>query len=70
MNKPINKLLIYISNSNKETLKIVTICLKNSISIEIINTNELYFFIYDTEHFNKLQGLLSTEIINSQGFNL
>jgi hypothetical protein len=70
MNTLINKVLIYVSNSNTETLKIVSVCIKNSIAIEILNGNELYFMIYDTNYFDLLSNLLGSDVINEEGFNI
>lgn len=64
-----NATITFISESNKETISIVRKCLANSIGIDIRNSNELYFFIHDFAHFNKLQAIFGTEIINESNLN-
>lgn len=64
-----NKHLMHISKSNKETISIVRKCLINSIGIEILNSNELFFFIYDVIHFDKLQSILGSKVINENNFS-
>jgi hypothetical protein len=58
------KTLIYICKNQSELLKIAKICLKNNISFEFMNENEIYFNIYDDLDFDFKEAILGSEVIN------
>jgi hypothetical protein len=58
------KTLIYICKNQNELFKIAKICLKNNISFEFMNENEIYFTIYDDLDFEFKQAILGVDIIN------
>ena len=58
------KTLIYICKNQSELFKIAKICLKNNISFEFMNENEIYFTIYDDIDFDFKTTILGSEIIN------
>lgn len=58
------KTLIYICKNQSELFKIAKICLKNNISFEFMNENEIYFTIYDDLDFEFKQAILGVDIIN------
>lgn len=58
------KTLIYICKNQNELFKIVKVCLKNNISFEFMNENEIYFTIYDDLDFEFKNTILGSEIIN------
>ena len=58
------KTLIYTCKNQSELFKIAKICLKNNISFEFMNENEIYFTIYDDLDFEFKQVILGVEVIN------
>ena len=58
------KTLIYICKNQSELFKVAKLCLKNNISFEFMNNNEIYFNIYDDLDFEFKQAILGIEIIN------
>ena len=58
------KTLIYICKNQSELFKIAKVCLKNNISFEFMNKNEIYFTIYDELDFDFKNTILGSEIIN------
>jgi hypothetical protein len=58
------KTLIYICKNQSELFKVAKICLKNNISFEFMNENEIYFNIYDDLDFDFKNYILGSEIIN------
>ena len=58
------KTLIYTCKNQSELFKIAKICLKNNISFEFMNENEIYFNIYDDLDFDFKNTILGSEIIN------
>jgi len=58
------KTLIYICKNQSELFKIAKLCLKNNISFEFMNENEIYFTIYDDLDFEFKQVILGVEVIN------
>ena len=58
--------IIFISESEKQSLEIMKKCLKNKISFEFLNGNEFYFTIYDDDDFQFKQKYLGKEIITEQ----
>ena len=58
------KTLIYICKNQSELFKIAKVCLKNNISFEFMNENEIYFTIYDELDFDFKNTILGSEIIN------
>jgi len=58
------KTLIYICKNQSELFKIAKTCLKNNISFEFMNENEIYFTIYDDLDFELKKAILGSEIIN------
>ena len=58
--------LIFISESEKQSLEIMKKCLKNKISFEFMNGNEFYFNIYDDDDFQYKRKYLGEEIISEK----
>ena len=58
--------LIFISESEKQSLEIMKKCLKNKISFEFLNGNEFYFNIYDDDDFQYKRKYLGEEIISEK----
>ena len=58
--------IIFISESEKQSISIMKKCLKNKISFEFLNGNEFYFNIYDDDDFQFKQKHLGSEIISEQ----
>lgn len=58
--------LIFISESEKQSLEIMKKCLKYKISFEFLNGNEFYFTIYDDEDYNYKRKYLGEEIISEK----
>ena len=58
--------IIFISESEKQSLAIMKKCLKNKISFEFLNGNEFYFNIYDDDDFHYKNKFLGDEIISAQ----
>ena len=58
------KTLIYTCKNQSELFKIAKICLKNNISFEFMNENEIYFNIYDDLDIDFKNTILGSEIIN------
>ena len=58
--------IIFISESEKQSLEIMKKCLKNKISFEFLNGNEFYFNIYDDDDFQFKQKHLGSEIISEE----
>ena len=58
--------IIFISESEKQSIAIMKKCLKNKISFEFLNGNEFYFNIYDDDDFQFKQKHLGIEIISEQ----
>ena len=58
--------IIFISESEKQSIAIMKKCLKNKISFEFLNGNEFYFNIYDDDDFQFKQKHLGSEIISEQ----
>ena len=58
--------IIFISESQKQSLAIMKKCLKNNISFEFLNGNEFYFNIYDDDDFQFKRKYLGEEIITEQ----
>jgi hypothetical protein len=58
------KVLIYICKNQSELLKIAKLCLKNNISFEFMNEDEIYFNIYDDLDFDFKNTILGSEVIN------
>lgn len=59
--------IIFISESEKQSIAIMQKCLKNKISFEFLNGNEFYFNIYDDDddlQFKRKH--LGSEIISEQ----
>ena len=58
--------IIFISESEKQSLKIMKKCLKNKIYFEFLNGNEFYFTIYDDDDFHYKNKFLGDEIISEK----
>lgn len=58
------KTVLYIIENEKDFITIAKKCLKNSISFECMNGNEMYFTIFDDNYFEVLQTVLGEKIIN------
>ena len=58
------KTLIYICKNQSELFRVSKLCLKNNISFEFMNENEIYFTIYDDLDFEFKEAILGAEIIN------
>ena len=58
--------IIFISESEKQSISIMKKCLKNKISFEFLNGNEFYFNIYDDDDFQFKRKYLGEEIITEQ----
>lgn len=60
------KTIIFISDSEKQSLDIMKKCLKNKISFEFLNGNEFYFSIYDDEDYQRKRKYLGEEVISEK----
>ena len=58
--------IIFISESEKQSISIMQKCLKNKISFEFLNGNEFYFNIYDHYDFHYKNKFLGDDIISAQ----
>ena len=58
--------IIFISESEKQSLEIMKKCLKNKISFEFLNGNEFYFNIYDHYDFQFKRKHIGEEIISEK----
>ena len=58
--------LIFISESEKQSLEIMKKCLKHKISFEFLNGNVFYFSIYDDDDFQYKRKYLGEEIISEK----
>ena len=58
--------IIFISESEKQSLAIMQKCLKNKISFEFLNGNEFYFTIYDDDDFQFKRKHIGEEIISEK----
>ena len=58
--------IIFISESEKQSLALMQKCLKNKISFEFLNGNEFYFNIYDDDDFHYKREYLGEEIITEK----
>ena len=58
--------IIFISESEKQSLEIMKKCLKNKISFEFLNGNEFYFNIYDDDDYHYKRKHLGDEIISEK----
>ena len=58
--------IIFISESENQSLAIMKKCLKNKISFEFLNGNEFYFNIYDHYDFHYKNKFLGDEIITEK----
>ena len=58
--------IIFISESEKQSISIMQKCLKNKISFEFLNGNEFYFTIYDDDDFQFKRKHIGEEIISEK----
>ena len=58
--------IIFISESEKQSLEIMKKCLKHKISFEFLNGNEFYFNIFDHYDFHYKNKFLGDGIISAQ----
>ena len=58
--------IIFISESENQSIAIMQKCLKNKISFEFLNGNEFYFTIYDDDDLQFKRKHLGSEIISEQ----
>ena len=58
--------IIFISESEKQSLEIMKKCLKHEISFEFLNGNEFYFSIYDDDDFQYKRKYIGEEIISEK----
>ena len=58
--------IIFISESEKQSIEIMKKCLKQKISFEFLNGNEFYFNIYDDDDFQYKRKYIGEEIISEK----